>query len=275
MPLPHLILIHGYPFDHTMWKYVVEMLGNKIPVIAPDLPGFGDNPVENAEPSIDLMADSVAKLLDLHNVRRAVVAGMSMGGYVALAFAQRHEDRMAGLGLISTQPAADSAETKQARKALIEKVRREGTKPAVDALLPKLFSDAHQTNPELAAFAIQGAEKAGVDGICWALQAMANRPDRTALLSKLQVPALVLHGSDDKIIPVARARQMAEMIPEANYVEAPDCGHATPLEAPRIVADALIDLLMRSEKAGHHSPKRDEHAAGLPGVTWAPSDRGL
>ena len=275
MPLPPLILIHGYPFDHTMWKFVIDGLQNKIKVIAPDLPGFGDNPVENAEPSIDLMADGIAKLLELHNVRRAVIAGMSMGGYVALAFAQRHADRMAGLGLISTKAAADSVETKEARKTLIEKVRREGAKAALDALLPKLFSEANKNNTELARFPAQGAEKAGVEGICWAVQAMANRPDRTPLLRNLQVPVLVLHGAEDKIIPAERARRMSEMIPGANYIEVPGSGHASPLETPSAVADGLLDLLLRSEESLHHRPKRDAHADSLPGVVWSPSERGL
>src|SRR4051812_4216194 len=102
MPLPPLILIHGYPFDHTMWKSVIAALGNITKVIAPDLPGFGDNPAEVTEPSLEVMADDIADLFEFHHITHAVVAGMSMGGYVALAFAERHKERLAGLGLIST-----------------------------------------------------------------------------------------------------------------------------------------------------------------------------
>src|SRR4051812_20007881 len=101
MSFPALILIHGYPFDHTMWSEVVLALGDKTKIIAPDLPGFGDNPARNDEPSIDLMADDVAELFEFHHIKRAVVAGMSMGGYVALSFAERHKEQIAGLGLIS------------------------------------------------------------------------------------------------------------------------------------------------------------------------------
>lgn len=275
MPLPPLILIHGYPLDHTMWKPVVSILGEKTKVIVPDLPGFGDNPVALAEPSIDAMAEDVAKLFEFHNIRRAVVAGMSLGGYVALAFAQRHPERLAGLALISSQAGADSNEAKEARRNLIAKVRREGVQPAVEALQPKLFSSGKESNPTFSRYLTDGASKAGVEGICWALEAMAQRPDRTSLLKTLSVPVLILHGTDDKIIPAERARQLAQTVPQENFVELPGVGHASPLESPQAVADALLALLERAEKSIHHTPKRDEHAEGLPGITWAPSERGL
>ncbi|MEO5802928.1 MAG: alpha/beta hydrolase [Verrucomicrobiota bacterium] len=273
MPLPALILIHGYPFDHTMWKDVVLALENKTKVMTPDLPGFGDNPARNDEPSIDLMADDVAGLLQLHSVKRAVVAGMSMGGYVALSFAEKHKEYIAGLGLISTQAITDTPEIQQSRRNLIEKVQRDGTKPAVETLLPKMFSAANQNNSGLTRFPIDGAEKAGVEGICWALEAMARRPDRTGLLRTLKIPATVIHGTEDKIIPPERARQMSQMISNSKYVELPGVGHASPLEAPKAVADALLDLLRRSENFSASEP--DKRFRDEPGIIIAPTERGL
>lgn len=272
MLLPPLILIHGYPFDHSMWKSVIVALGNKTKVIAPDLPGFGDNPTESAEPSIELMADDIAELFEFHRIDRAVVAGMSMGGYVALAFAERHKKYLAGLALISTQANADSPETQQARRVMIEKVRHQGTSPAAEAILPKLFSESNQNNPEMKRFPLEGANNAGVEGICWALEAMARRPDRTALLRTLSVPAAVIHGIDDKIIPAERARQMSELIPDSKYFEFP-AGHASPLEAPNAVADALLDLLQRS--ANFHPSKSRKHLLDEPGIIIAPTEHGL
>jgi len=273
MTLPPLILIHGYPFDHTMWKFVVTALGNKTKVLAPDLPGFGDNPAENAEPSLDLMADDVAKLFEFHNIPHAVVAGMSMGGYVALAFAERHKQLLAGLGLISTQSLADTPETQQARRTMIEKVRHAGTEPALDAVMPKLFLESNRDNSELKQFPIDGARNAGTEGICWALEAMARRPDRTSVLRQLQVPASVVHGSDDKLVPSEKAREMSRLIPDSQYVEVP-AGHASPLEAPQEVANALLGLLQRS--ANFHPPETHKRPAdGEPGIIIAPTDRGL
>ena len=272
MTLPPLILIHGYPFDHTMWNAVVAALENKTKVITPDLPGFGDNPAQNAEPSIDLMADDIAELFELENLDRAVVAGMSMGGYVALAFADRHKRLLAGLGLISTQANADTPEIQQSRRAMIEKVRREGTEPAVEAVLPKLFSNANQDNSAMKQFPIDGAQNAGVEGICWALEAMARRSDRTDILRHLQIPAAVIHGAEDKIVPAERARQMSQLIPDSKYVELAG-GHATPLEAPNEVANALLDLLQRS--AGFRPSDLRNHSPTEPGIIIAPTERGL
>ncbi len=276
MSLPALILIHGYTFDHTMWDFVVAELGKHTKVITPDLPGFGDNPVEINEPSIDRMADDVAGLFEFHHLSHAVVAGMSMGGYVALSFAERHKAQIAGLGLISTQAHADTPEARDGRRALIEKIRSNGIQPAIDALLPKLFTEKKGGNPDLAKFATEGAKRAGVGGLSWALQAMATRPDRNSMLRTLHVPAVVIHGAEDRIIPADRARQMSESIPNSNYVEIPGVGHASPLEAPKAVADALLDLLKRSSDflASHPRPPH-EHPPDRPGVIWAPSERGL
>src|ERR1043166_4132124 len=237
MKLPPLILIHGYPFDHTMWERVTAILGNKTQVLTPDLPGFGDNPARGDEPSIDAMADDMAELLKLHNLAQAVVAGMSMGGYVALSFAERHAGQLAGLGLISTQAAADANETRKRREEMIKKVTSEGAEAAANAITPKLFSKANTGHATLGAYAMRGAQKAGVKGICWALQAMAKRPDRSAVLKKIDCPILVLHGVEDQIIPAERARQLSVANPNSKYIEVRGAGHATPLEAP----DDLIE----------------------------------
>src|SRR5688572_17681973 len=113
-----LVLIHGYPFDHTLWDPIVERLKGKVRLIVPDLPGFGRTPVSSAEPSIDRMGDYIADLLAKQNCESAVIAGMSMGGYVALSFAEKHPAKLAALGLISTHAWADSEEVKKARREM-------------------------------------------------------------------------------------------------------------------------------------------------------------
>ncbi len=246
MKLPALLLIHGYPFDHTLWDHVVALLGSDAPVLAPDLRGFGGTPAGTEAPSLDVMADDLVKLLDKEDIGRAVVAGMSMGGYIALSFAEHWKDRLAGLGLISTQVQADSEETRANRRAVIERVRSEGTGAASTPLLPKMFSPRNSGKAELTRFPIQGAEKAGVDGVCWALEAMAQRPDRTETLRQVQVPVLVLHGADDQLVPLARAEAMSQLASDSVYRVVPGAGHATPLEAPETVATALRELLQRA-----------------------------
>ena len=225
-----LVLLHGYPFDHTMWENVVVKFDADRRFLAPDMRGFGIEPGPD-EPSLELMADDVAQQLP----GEAVIAGFSMGGYVALALAEKHPELVAGLALINSQAAADTEEARQGRRAMIEKVRREGASAATEAAIPKLFANPRE---ELSRYALKGAERAGVAGITWALEAMARRPDRTHVLRQLGKPILILHSTEDKFIPAARARELATNL-KAKYVEIEGAGHCTPLEAPDKVALAI------------------------------------
>lgn len=240
----HLLLIHGYPFDHTLWFSTIASLGSKAKVVVPDLPGFGKEGIlRGTAPSMEAYADYLAGYLDENSHGKVVVVGMSMGGYVALAFAEKFPARTCGLGLISTQAAADTPEAKQGRKEMIGKIRDKGPSVAAEAILPKMFARDRAANPDLRKYPEEGAEKAGRDGLVWALEAMASRPDRSAVLRRIECPVLVLHGSEDKIVPIERARAMAQLCHLPIFVEVPDAGHATPLEAPDLVANGLVRLL--------------------------------
>ncbi|MGN6386218.1 MAG: alpha/beta fold hydrolase [Verrucomicrobiota bacterium] len=239
-----LVLIHGYPFDHTMWYSAIASLGAQCKVLAPDLPGFGKIRVSpDATPSLEFYADFIAATLDENRADRAVVAGMSMGGYVALAFAEKYPQLLNGLGLISTQTAADTPEARKGRKEAIQKIIANGPRVASDALIPKAFAQPEPKNPDLKDYLIKGAENAGADGLCWALEAMAKRPDRTHVLSEIDVPILIAHGTEDQIVPFKKMRDLAEECRKPIFVSIPNAGHATPLEAPDQIASALARLM--------------------------------
>jgi pimeloyl-ACP methyl ester carboxylesterase len=225
-----LVLLHGYPFDGSMWKRTRKHLAWDGEVIAPNL-----WPTGVTEPSLDVLADDIAPLVP----GPAMIAGFSMGGYVALALAERHPHVVAAIALINSQSAADSDEVRQARRTMIEKVKKDGIGPATEAALPKLFATQ---DPELTRYPVKGAERAGASGITWALEAMARRPDRTAILQQLGKPVLIVHSTDDKFIPVTRARDLANLL-KAKYVEISGAGHCTPLEAPDKVALALKEFI--------------------------------
>jgi 3-oxoadipate enol-lactonase len=237
-----VVLIHGYPFDHTMWFSTIAVLGSKARVLAPDLPGFGRNPVlRDKPPALEGYADFLSEELARNSYEKALIAGMSMGGYVALAFAEKYPEKVCGLGLLSSQAAEDSSETKAARATTIKKIRSNGVSVVSETIVPKMFAD--KAPEDLKRYPVEGAEKAGVEGLCWALEAMAKRPDRTAVLKSLTVPVLILHGAHDKIIPASRARALAEECSKAIFVDVPGAGHATPLEAPDAVAGGIVRLL--------------------------------
>jgi pimeloyl-ACP methyl ester carboxylesterase len=224
-----LILLHGYPFDGSMWKLTRKHLVWDGQVIAPNL-----WPTGTPDPSLEVVADDLAPLVP----GPAVIAGFSMGGYVALALAERHPHLVSAIVLINSQSVADSDEVRQGRRTMIEKVKKEGIRPATDAALPKLFA---KQDPELTRYPLKGAERAGAHGITWALEAMARRPDRTAVLQRLEKPTLIVHSAEDKFIPVTRARDLANAL-QATYVEISGAGHCTPLEAPEKVAAALSEF---------------------------------
>lgn len=238
-----VVLIHGYPLDHTMWFSTIAALGSQARVICPDLPGFGREPVLEVDPSMGAYAGWLRKFLETQGVTSAVLAGMSMGGYVALAFAELFPEAVAGLALISTQSAADSPDARTARHEMIGRIKDKGTGVAAEAIVAKMFPGKSSGNPDLANYVREGAARAGTAGLTWALQAMAGRKDQTEMVENLRVPVLVLHGAEDKIVPLASARRLAENCKLPIMVELKEVGHGSPLEAPDAVAQALVGLL--------------------------------
>jgi pimeloyl-ACP methyl ester carboxylesterase len=234
-----LVLLHAFPFDRRMWADDAAALADRHRVITVDLPGFGESPL-GASTSIAGFADDVAALLDELGVPMAAIAGLSMGGYVALAFAERHPARLAALVLADTRAGADSPEGRQAREDGIRKVRADGTAEFLDGIPFRLLS-SHA--PEPLRRRVRGLAEQRADGIVAALAAMRDRPDRTAELGSIACPTLVLVGGDDSVTPPSEARAMAAAIPGARLAELAGAGHLANLEAPRAFDDAVAELL--------------------------------
>jgi pimeloyl-ACP methyl ester carboxylesterase len=238
-----LVLIHGYPLDRSMWYGVIAALGSGVRVIAPDLRGFGKAAPAEGEPEIEAMAEDVLQFLMAEKVERAVIAGMSMGGYVALALASMDPNRVAGLALVNSQVYADTDEVRAGRREMIKKIRAEGPGAAAQAAIPKLFSPARAADPDFQKFAIDGADKAGVGGLTWALEAMARRPDRSHVIADAQFPVLILHSTEDRLIPAEKAQQMATLNRDAHVMIVKGAGHCAAIEAPDEVATTLRKFL--------------------------------
>ncbi len=231
-----LILLHGFPFDHKLWNHVVPLLPKTLQILAPDLRGVNRALSTGVQPSIDIMADDIATLMDHRGIEQAYVAGMSMGGYVALAFAQRYRHRLAGIALVNSHAWADTPEARESRYKLIAEMNQKGVEAVLNAMLPRLFSER---NPAWDAFAVQAASHAGIEGLAWQLEAMASRPERVDLLGTLALPALVIHGEEDRIVSLERSKDMVKCLPFGQLTVIPGAGHGTPIEAPSAVAEAL------------------------------------
>jgi len=229
-----LILIHGYPLDHTTWNGVAASLSEEFDLIIPDLRGFGESDVMEADDSIIDYASDMAGLLNHLKIKKATLVGHSMGGYVALAFAREYPDRISGLGMVSTQIMADTKEKKEARIANAKQVLEEGVHSVVESMTPKLSKEAKIQDFVRNLITVQRPL-----GVYSALMVMAERPDSTELFKTFKYPTVIVHGDDDALIPVERGREMKAALPSAHYVELAGLGHMAMMENPKAVADAL------------------------------------
>jgi pimeloyl-ACP methyl ester carboxylesterase len=233
-----MLLLHGYPLDHSIWDPVAPLLESRFDLVAPDLRGFGGSTVEQTRYSMEDLADDAAHLLDVLRIPRAIVVGHSMGGYVALAFLRRFPARMLGLGLVSSQVLADPPDRREGRYKTAAEVAEKGAAPVIEGMTPKLSADTR----------LQGEmrklmERQSAAGIIGALGAMAERQDATGLLGNLTLPVVIVHGDADLLIPIERAREIKAAVPQAHLVELPGAGHLPMLEAPAETASALAHLM--------------------------------
>ena len=236
---PPLLLLHGFPLTHAMWSAQIADLASTCRVIAPDLRGFGKSKSDTPL-TIDTLAADVHALLKSIGALPCVVAGLSMGGYVALAFARQFAGDLKGLMLIDTRADGDSPQARESRNKNIDLVREKGPKAIADAMIPRLLAPgADEGRPELARSLRKMIEASPATTIEHALVALRDRPDYTPLLAKIKVPTLVIVGDGDQITPVDIAEGMHKAIPGAKLTIVRGAGHMTPIEQPAQVSQAM------------------------------------
>jgi pimeloyl-ACP methyl ester carboxylesterase len=224
-----LVLLHPFPFDRRYWAPAASALadaGHR--VLAVDAPGFGESGAAGAFTIAD-WADDVAALLAELGLASAALVGLSMGGYAALAFAARHPAGLAALVLADTRAAADSAEVRRARADASALVDSAGPAVYLDRSLPRLLApDA----PAAVLARARALAEARAQPLLAGIAAMRDRPDRTAELSAIACPALVLVGARDQVVPPEEMRGMSAAIPGARFAILEGAGHLASLEAP-------------------------------------------
>jgi pimeloyl-ACP methyl ester carboxylesterase len=240
-----LLFIHGYPLSRKLWAGQLRGLAPHAQALAPDLPGFGDSAPQPGPCTVERLADDCVAFLEALGIAQpAVVCGLSMGGYVALAFYRKYAARTAGLILAATRPGADTAEGKAARDKTAALAQEHGAEAIAKAMLPKMFAPATYTaHPELVERGRQIMLSASTPGIVGALQAMRDRPDATPLLAKIKVPTLIVHGAQDQIMPLSEPETMHRLIANSHLVILPKSGHLPNLEQPRAFNQAIRNFL--------------------------------
>jgi pimeloyl-ACP methyl ester carboxylesterase len=247
---PAIILLHAFPMDSALWAAQRRPLAQAgYRVITPDLPGFGGSAVPADEPSLDVMADAVAELMDHLGLETATIGGLSMGGYVTMAMLRRHRARVSGIVLADTKPGADTPEGAANRRSMAAAVESAGSTVAVaEAMLPNLLgatTRASRTEVVAAVTRWIGAQSAA--GVAWAQRAMAARPDSLADIEAFGGPVLVIYGEEDTISPAPDAQAMAAAAraggSPTSVIEIPRAGHLTAVEDPDAVTRALLGWL--------------------------------
>ncbi|NIL97733.1 MAG: alpha/beta fold hydrolase [Planctomycetales bacterium] len=240
-----LLLVHGFPLNHSMWNPQIDHFAETHHVIAPDLRGFGGSLRTSGRVTMEGYADDLARLLDALHVQQPVAfCGLSMGGYIAWQFWRKYPNRVAGLILCDTRAVADSEKVSRGRLQMAQRVLREGAEFVADDMVPKLVCPTTAVDqPQLLAAIRQMILSTNPQTIAAAQRGMAARPDVTSLLSGISVPTLVVVGQHDEISPPEEMRAIAAAIPGARIVEIPDAGHMAPLENPAVVNAAVGAML--------------------------------
>ena len=240
-----VVLLHAFPLASGMWSAQREGLSARFRVITPDQRGFGGSRLGDAPPSLDVAADDLAALLDRLSLGRIVLGGISMGGYVAMAFLRRHPGRSAGLVLVDTKATADTEAAAANRRRIADEVERgDSSALLLDEVYPKLLgATTKASRPEVASTVADMVAAAPPRAVAWAQRAMANRPDSTATLSTVEVPALVVVGEEDELTVPADAEAMASLLPKAQLAKISGAGHLSPIEAPAAVNSAIADFV--------------------------------
>ena len=239
-----LVLLHGYPFNRPLWTEQVEALSNSYRVITPDLRGLGESDASPGAATMNRMAQDVAALLDHLEISRAVIGGLSMGGYVALAFYKQFPSHVRALVLADTRAQPDTEEGKQTRFQQAEKALAEGMAGIADSMLPKLLTpETVSKRPEVVKRVRDMMLKTKPEGAAGALLGMAERDDQTPLLPEITCPTLILVGREDPITPVQDSEKMNREIAGSCLVVIENAAHVSNLERTEQFNDELVRFL--------------------------------
>ena len=238
------VLLHGFPFGRSMWGEQARDLGATCLVVAPDLRGQGATTLGDAGATMWEMAEDVAALLDHLNLRSVVLGGLSMGGYVAFEFVRRFPERVRALVLADTRPQADTDEARCTREETAQRFLKEGARPVVETMLPKLLSArTRESRPEVVERVRALMLGTSPEGAAAALRGMAVRRDQSDLLSLIDVPTLIVVGDEDSVTPPADAEAMGAKIKGSRLVIIEGAGHLSNVERPAEFNRALGEFL--------------------------------
>lgn len=241
-----LVLLHGFGEDHSIWHNQVAYFKNQYKIITPDLPGTSSSELSH-DMSIEGMADIVKTIVDSELKspdEKIILVGHSMGGYIAMAYAEKYADDLAGLGLFHSTSYADSKEKIITRKKGIEFIETHGAAAFLKTTLPNLFFSATKEHqPELLESLIEKSGHFSTSSLVAYYEAMINRPDRRDVLKKVKIPVMFVMSENDQAIPIADSLEQSSF-PENSYITIlKNSGHMGMVEEPMESNQALTRFL--------------------------------
>lgn len=239
-----IMFVHGFPYDFSMWNKVIEELKEDFYCVTFDIRGLGKSDPQGGQNTLESFVDDLLCIVDFLKLKKPVLCGLSMGGYISLRTIEREETKFSALILCDTKAEADTNEVKIRRAAGIKKIDNEGLEYFVKEFVPTCFSKAFiNNNKDEFEIILNRCKDSNPVGVKGCLLAMAGRTDTTAYLSKIEIPVLVICGEDDKLSPPDSMQKMAEKIKHGKFAVIPDAGHMTPIETPEDFCGLVKEFL--------------------------------
>jgi len=239
-----VLLLHGLAEDRTIWDLIVPRLSAACRWLIPDLPGSGGSDLLPGEPSIDALADAVLQFLDGLHIDQCVLVGHSMGGYVALSFAERYPQRLKAFGFFHSTAYADSEEKRATRRKSIEFIHEHGSAPFIRQSTPNLFAPAtREHDPQLVEAIIDRYSGFAPESLAYYQEAMSKRPDRVSVLKRFHGPVLFIMGAMDQIVPYEQSIRQCHEPALAHIHTLERSGHMGMLEEPERGSSFLNSFL--------------------------------
>ncbi|MBK6266057.1 alpha/beta hydrolase [Marivirga sp. S37H4] len=239
-----VIFLHGYPFDKTMWQIQLDFLNSSHRLIACDIRGFGKSTDEESPLSIDLFADDLIQFMDKLSIDKAILCGLSMGGFIALNAMKRFPARFEALILCDTQCVADTIEVKEKRYKTIDEIAVDGEEKFNEGFIKKVFHKDSITNKkklveQLRRVVFANSKHIIVQG----LVALAERSETCSTLNEITIPTLIICGREDEVTPLAQSEFMNKNIKGSILKVIDKAGHVSNLEQPDEFNQHLLDFL--------------------------------
>jgi 3-oxoadipate enol-lactonase len=239
-----IIFVHGFPFDHYMWDAQVKELSKNCFCVTYDIRGLGESTVGDGQFPMEMFVDDLENIIDELKLSRPILCGLSMGGYISLRAIERMQEKFSALILCDTKSSADDNEGKLKRAAAIKQINNNDFENFIESFVLNCFGQkfVNENNAEYRKVINRSKDNSPV-GVKGCLMAMASRTDTTESLAKINIPTLVICGSEDKLSPPEVMKSLANKISNSKFILVEGAGHMTPIENPQAVNHAIKDFL--------------------------------